>query len=278
MIQKLLVPVDFTEASKKAINYAIVVAERCHSKIIFVHGFTESYAPNAAPSASTLASPPPENIVSHRELGKKRLTDFLDAFPKLRQIDFSEIIGMGSAVDVICQTAEDENTGLIIMGTQGADSAKAFFIGTNSEKVSRKSNCPVLVIPEDLKSITMDSVCLAVDTDPLENIASLDVLVQISTAFNAKLRVIHISDKEKTKFKKEEVLAPYRTTLEKIEHSFHVFYDKDPITGISDFLTKNPVDVLSLFYREHGFFERVLQPGLRKKMVFETDIPLLILK
>jgi nucleotide-binding universal stress UspA family protein len=98
------------------------------------------------------------------------------------------------------------------------------------------------------------------------------------TTFDAQLRIVHISDNDEAAFKKEEVLAPYKKSLDKVKHSFHVFYDEDPEEGIAEFLDKNPMDLIVLLYRDHGYFERLFRPGTRKKMVFETDIPLLILK
>jgi nucleotide-binding universal stress UspA family protein len=188
------------------------------------------------------------------------------------------LIGAGAAVEAICKTAADKNADLILMGTEGANEIEGFFIGTVSEKVSRKAPCPVLVVPDDLKSYEIDTVCLALDTDNVENTIILDLLVQLLKAFNAKLRIIHISENGDAAFKKEEVLAHYKKSLDKVEHSFHVFYDENPNEGISEFLEKYPIELMALLYREHGVLERLFQSGTRKKMVFKTDIPLLILK
>jgi hypothetical protein len=67
-------------------------------------------------------------------------------------------------------------------------------------------------------------------------------------------------------------------SLHEIGHSFHVFYDEDPKEGIFEFLENYPIDMLALSYREHQFFERLFQPGTRKKMLFQTDVPLFVLK
>lgn len=124
----------------------------------------------------------------------------------------------------------------------------------------------------------MDTVSLALETNKVENTMALDVLVELLTVFDAKLRIIHISENGDEAFKKQELLTHYKKLLDKIEHSFHVFYDDNPNDGISGFLDKNPVGLLVLLYREHGLFKRLFQPGIRNKMVFKTYIPLLVLK
>lgn len=277
-LKTLLIPVDFSEASKKAVTYALILAKKWNSKLVFVHGYRVVLATYERPTMSATVDPISGTGLSEQKLSKEKLMDYLNTFPELDTIEHSDVVGLGPAVDVIDQTAEDENADLIIMGTTGANGVEGFFIGTNSEKVSRKAQCPVLVVPDNLKSYEIDTVCLALDTNNVENTITLEVLVEMLTAFDAQLRIVHISDNDEAAFKKEEVLAPYKKSLDKVKHSFHVFYDEDPEEGIAEFLDKNPMDLIVLLYRDHGYFERLFRPGTRKKMVFETDIPLLILK
>lgn len=273
-IQTILVPIDFSDVSKRAVNYAMILARKWGSKIIFVHGYSIGYVAYEGPAGTTMTySLKPEQVT-----GEQRLQDFLNTFPHLQVLPYSNIIGLGLAVDVICRTAYENNVDLIVMGTKGASELEAFFIGTNSEKVSRKASCPILVIPEDLQSYEIDTVSLALDTNNVENSVTLDILVRLLKAFDAKLRIIHISENGDPAFKKHELLSHYKKSLEGVKHSFHVFYDENPHEGISEFLEKYPVDMLVLLYREHGFFERLFQLGTRKKIVFNTEIPLLILK
>ena len=277
-IRTLLVPIDFSEASKKAVDYAIILAKKWNSKIVFVHGYRVIFATYDNPTMSATVNPISGTGLSERKLGKEKLMDYLDTFPELDTIDYSDIVGLGPAVDVIGQTAEAENADLIVMGTTGAEGAEEFFIGTNSEKVSRKAPCPLLVIPDDLKSYEIDTVCLALDTDNVENTLTLELLVELLSAFDAQLRIVHIADKDEAAFRKEEILARYKKSLNRVKHSFHVFYDENPEDGIEEFLDKYPIDLMVLLYREHGFFERLFDPGTRRKMVFETKVPLLVLK
>lgn len=52
--------------------------------------------------------------------------DFLNTFPELETIEYRGVIGLGSAVEVIHQTAEDENIDLIVMGSTGANRGEIF--------------------------------------------------------------------------------------------------------------------------------------------------------
>lgn len=277
-IQKVLVPVDFTVASEKAIAYAAMLAKKWDSKLVFVHGYQVAFATYERPPMAPTVNPMVGTGLSEKNLSQEKLMNFLEAFPQLDAIEHEDVVGLGSAVDVIRRTAGSENADVIVMGTSGASEVEGFFIGTNSEKVSRKAPCPVLVIPDDLESYDINTVCLALDSLNVDPTVNLDLLATLLTAFGAKLRIIHIADDDETAFKKEELLAHYKESLGHVKHSFHVFYAGDPEEGIEEFLDNHPIDMMALLHREHGFFERLFQPGVRKKMVFKTKVPLLILK
>lgn len=278
-IRTLLVPVDFTKTSKKAVDYALQLAKKWDAKIIFIHGYSLVLPYESSMDSTMMVEPiPVTGGVNEKEISQQSLNNFLDEFPDLAHIEHTDVVALGPAVDVICENAKDGNADLIVMGTSGANGVEGFFIGTNSERVSRKAHCPVLVIPDKIALYKIETVGLALDTNTLENNITLDVLMQLLTAFEAKLRIVHISEKGETAFKKEHLLAQYKKSFDSIKHSFHVFYNKNPEEGISEFLTENSVDLLVLLHREHSFYERLFQSGTREKMVFRSDIPLLILK
>ncbi|MDT7827568.1 universal stress protein [Pricia sp. S334] len=275
--KKLLVPVDFSKVSKNTVAFALDLAKLWNAKILFVHGFRVAFATYERPSMSPTVEPISTSGPSEEELSREKLSNFLGTFPHLDAVAHSDIVGLGPAVNIIEQTADNENVDLVVMGTTGASEVEGFFIGTNSEKVSRKSPCPVLVIPVDFKKHTIKTVCLALD-DPNNNDVPLKILIDLLSAFNAKLRIVHISTNDETAFSKEKVLQRYQEPLSRIEHSFHVFYNENPQEGLKEFLDKYPIDLMALMYRQHSFLERLFQPGTRKKMVFKTEIPLLVLK
>lgn len=277
-IDTLLVPVGFNQVSKQAVNFAIQLAEKWNTKIAFVHAYLPRYAPTSGVALSSITQPTRAAAVAQHELSKEHLKDFLVEFKKLSSITYTYSVKLGSVEDVICKTASAENVDLIIMGTQGAKDVEAFFIGTVSERVSRNAPCPVLVVPKNIKSYNLDIACLALDINDEGKTTDLNILVKLLKAYKSKLRVIHVSENGDKAFKKQELLNQYDSYLNQVEHSFHVFYNDNPHVEISEFIDKNPIDCLVLVYREHGFFERLFQPGTRKKMVFKTDIPLLILK
>ena len=277
-INTLIVPVDFTKAVEETINFAVMLSKQMGSKIVFVSNYVANYTPNSGATISTMMNPAPENTIHLDNLNKEKLHDFLNSIPQLASLNYESTTRIGTQTDAVCSVAEEYNSELIIMGSESTSGIEAFFVGSESERMTRKAPCSVLVLPKDSNDYKIQTVGLALDTNNIENNVDLTILVDILTRTRAKLRVVHISDEEKIAFKEENVLGHYKKSLEPVEHSFHVFFEDDPEEGISKFLENNPINLMAILYREHGFFERLFQPGLRKKLIFENEIPLLVLK
>lgn len=276
----ILVPVDFTPVAKNTVNYVIGLSKQLTTKMIFVHAYTVAYPSSTPMGMGTMAAPISGARESQEKSNKQKLKDYLESFPELASKDYKGFVDFGATVDVICQTAKDENVDAIIMGTEGADSPmEEFFVGTVTEKVSRNAPCPVWVVPESTKYNTIEHLGLALDGDSLGNEADKDLLIKLLETFTANLHLVQITnDKEDIPLKENEVCSHYKNLLGQREFTFNIFQNKDTEEGINKFLRENPIDVLVLLFREHGFFERLLEKGLRKRLVFGSNKPLLILK
>ncbi|MGC1517072.1 MAG: universal stress protein [Maribacter sp.] len=276
---KILVPIDFTPVAKNTVNYVIGLSKQLKMKIIFVHAYTVAYPSSTPTGVGTMAAPVSGTQESQEKLNKQKLKEYLESLPDLTSIDYKSQVGFGATVDVICQTAKDENANLIVMGTKGADSSiEEFFIGTVSEKVSRNAPCSVWVVPESVKFTSIRYLGLALDEDSLENDVDLDLLVNLLESFTANLHLVQITNKNEMPLNANAVRAYYKNFLGQKEFHFNTFQNEDPEKGIDKFLSQKPIDVLVLLFREHKFFERLFEKGLRRKLVFGSSIPILILK
>ncbi|WP_179022178.1 universal stress protein [Winogradskyella forsetii] len=275
----ILVPIDFTPVAKNTADYVIGLSKQLKTKIIFVHAYTVAYPLSTPIGMGTMAAPVSGTHESQKKLNKQKLREYLESFPDLTSIDYKSQVGFGATVDVICQTAKDENANLIVMGTKGADSSiEEFFIGTVSEKVSRNAPCSVWVVPESVKFTSIRYLGLALDEDSLENDVDLDLLVNLLESLAANLHLVQITNDNDISLKENEVRAHYKNFLGQKEFTFNTFQNEDPEKGIDKFLSQKPIDVLVLLFREHKFFERLFEKGLRRKLVFGSSIPILILK
>jgi nucleotide-binding universal stress UspA family protein len=141
-IKTILVPCDFSEHSEHAFQWAIGLAERWSARIVLVH---------AAAPFSHLAYPESVYLI---DLAKMEAEVLADAEKRLNE--FTAKKGASSVtVNIkaitgdpfweICQTAEQENADLIVMGSHGRTGLSHVVLGSVAERVVRHAPCPVLV-------------------------------------------------------------------------------------------------------------------------------------
>ena len=143
-LKKILVPIDFSDPSKKAFQYASRLAEQFDSEIVLLH-VMELPPPIAA---MRLAYDARRSSVDRLSAAKKKLRALSS---RIRSRPFSavnSIIRTGHAPNEISKAAKDLDVDLIVIATHGFMGWKHFAIGSTAERVVRSAPCPVLVVRE----------------------------------------------------------------------------------------------------------------------------------
>jgi len=142
IIRKILVPTDFSSASKRAFSYALRFAEEPGSKIILLH-VLEPETP------LTLAGQPAAAAFSEEELSdtEESLRALADS-AETTGINTRSIVRTGVAAHEIVEAAKDLDVDLVVIATHGFTGWKHFAIGSTAERVARAAPCPVLVVRE----------------------------------------------------------------------------------------------------------------------------------
>ena len=81
---------------------------------------------------------------------------------------------------------------LIVMGSQGASGLQEMFIGSNTEKVVRRSKIPVLVIKKEVDDFVVDNIIFASDFNK-ESKSTFHRVVHFAELFNAKVHLLYIN-------------------------------------------------------------------------------------
>jgi universal stress protein A len=142
-IKTILVPVDFSECSAKALKYAIPFAQQHGASITLVYVVgTPAYAANEYGSLEFARLEEDLKRNGEKELGAlvKRET-----VPNVRM---NSMVRCGAASDEIVKAANELSAELIIISTHGRTGLKHAFLGSVAEHVVRNAHCPVLVVRE----------------------------------------------------------------------------------------------------------------------------------
>ena len=143
-LQRILVPVDFSDTARKALQYALPFAAAFGAELLLVHVMQPYTLP---PETGYL---PPELAVSEQEL----VDSARGRLDKLRSAEIGTRARSQTQVRVgvpwyeIVSAAGDTNADLIIVSTHGRTGLKHALMGSVAERVVRHAPCPVLVVRE----------------------------------------------------------------------------------------------------------------------------------
>jgi nucleotide-binding universal stress UspA family protein len=146
-ISKVLVPIDFSEYSKMALDYAVQFAKHFKSELILIYVIEPIVYPSDFGLGQIPINQVDFEIHSRSEEELRKLIE--EKIPA--EVKASHIVRTGKPFLEIINTAQDNNCDLIIIATHGHTGIEHILFGSTAEKVVRKSPVPVLVVREKKK-------------------------------------------------------------------------------------------------------------------------------
>ncbi len=147
MIDKILVPIDFSDYSKNALKYAVQFAKHFNSSMYLIYVIEPVIYP-ADFSMGQVAIPSMDTNIQSR--AEEELTNLAKNFVD-PSIKVEIIIKTGKPFVEINETAKEKDIDLIIIATHGHTGVEHLLFGSTAEKVVRKAPCPVLTLREPIK-------------------------------------------------------------------------------------------------------------------------------
>ncbi|MDE3154604.1 MAG: universal stress protein [Acidobacteriota bacterium] len=141
-LERILVPVDFSETSGVALKYGKALAENFGASLRLLHVLENPLLQNVA---SEVYVPPPNFYEDWEKAVREKLDGLLPVAERTALRATCEI-RQGSPFTEILRYAADENIDLVVMGTHGRGAVGHLLLGSVAERVVRKAPCPVLTV------------------------------------------------------------------------------------------------------------------------------------
>ena len=142
MFKKILYPTDFSDVSKKAIDYIKQLKEGGSETVIVLHVINERGMRAIERYASGNSMEIEQRIMDDAKQEIKVIEDDL----KKSGFKVKTMIQRGVPLLEILKAEEEEDISVIVIGSHGKSNLEEMFLGSVSEKVSRKCKSPVLII------------------------------------------------------------------------------------------------------------------------------------
>jgi nucleotide-binding universal stress UspA family protein len=248
-MKKILVPTDFSEHAEYALKVAAQIARKNNGEIFLLHmlelpalasdGIGES---NAVGSNSDL----PE-VMFFMQKTRERFQEVLNQ-PYLQGIPVVEAIQFERAFDGIISHSKKHNIDLVVMGSHGASGFHEMFIGSNTEKVVRTSDVPVLVIKKEQGEFNPQKFVFASDfSDEIKK--PFAKVVEFANSFNTELHLVSINTPNnfKATHAAEKAIQNFAAQFDiKNGYTSHIYNDVNIEKGVLHFSNSINADLIGM--------------------------------
>ncbi|HUK28719.1 MAG TPA: universal stress protein [Candidatus Acidoferrales bacterium] len=143
MFERILVAVDGSAFSDRALACAADIAKKYSAKLIILHVILRRFYAVTPSEAGVLAT---TVYVKELEVEGKEIIKRADEYTKNSGVDYECKLVQGVPADEIVKVGQVENVNLIIVGSRGLTEVRAFLQGSVSDKVSHHAKCPTLIV------------------------------------------------------------------------------------------------------------------------------------
>ena len=270
-MKSILVPVDFSECSMNAVDYAGNLATAVGARINLIHTYT---CPTSAAVMINL------NEIVRKE-AQKKMTDLVAKMKK----DFPEIQIEGGVSAGYLELSAREisnqfNSDLIIMGTKGKTTLQSKIIGTMTQKILENVDTPLLVVPQTFDYLQVKSICIsAMKLDKFPSKLN-EVLSNLILAFDSEITILNLQDdikdvdsgaamKQALDLKES---TPGTSQTLKIRQKTNIAED------VEKELKDGNHDMLAMIATRKNLLQSLFSTSQTMKMTGRTQLPLLIVK
>ena len=138
-LSNILALTDFSKDSERALDYALALARSYEARIYLTHVITPDPFAYAEPGYAQI------NYEKVKQAAEQSIADILIS-GKLRGVAHEVLLEEGNLWPMVRQLIEKHEIDLVVAGTHGRGQVKKVLLGSVTEEIIRKANCPVKTI------------------------------------------------------------------------------------------------------------------------------------
>lgn len=273
-MKRILVPTDFSEHAEDALKVAAQIAKKNDSEIIVLHMLELPHQMNDAILGGASI---PETMLFMKKANE--MLDEISSRPYLDGIPVTEIVKMDKPIHGITQVSEDYDVDLIIMGSHGSSGVEELLIGSNTEKVVRNSEIPVLVIKKDISNFNVRNIVFASDFSA-ETKKPFEKLLNFTKFFESKIHLVTICTPNSFKPTHviEKAMKDFVTEFNISNYTTQIYNDTNIEKGIINFANSINADIIGMCTHGRTGFAHFFNGSISEGLVNHAVRPVITLK
>lgn len=273
-MKRILVPTDFSEHAEYALKAAAQIARKNNAELMILNLLDLPTHMNDAVNSGVNI---PEVMLflnkTNERLEELADSDFLD------DLKVSTIAKIEKTFEGIVSYSKAHDVDLIVMGSHGQSGIQDLFIGSNTEKIVRASDIPVLVIKADDDHFDTKNIVFASDFSkeikkPFEN------LIKVAKVFDSHLNLVMINTPNsfKSNTVAEKIMADFVNDYDLKNFSMHIYNDTNVEKGVLNFANKVNADLIAVCTHGRTTFAHFFVGSISEGVMNRASRPVLTFK
>lgn len=242
-MRKILVPIDFSKKSEFATKLAAKIHKKIECEIYLLH--LVELPTGVIDMASGSRFSIPESMMYLRKL-RDRIIEFKqEFFPDDDSIHY--VIKVKNPYEGIIDYSKKINADLIVMGSKGLSDFDEILIGSNTEKVVRTSEIPVLVAKKNVDKFKLKNLVFASNFKE-ENKEVFGKFLTFAKEFKSTINLVKVNTPSKfeSSFDTRQRISEFISDFDLPKHSINVYNDTSVQNGILNFSREINADLIAL--------------------------------
>ena len=276
-MKNILLPTDFSENSKNAINYALELFNNEPCKFYILNTYTPIiYNYDYQMSSGAYIGNVVDVIRNNSLEALNDLQKYVIEKYNNPKHEFELISSFSTLTDEIDLLVAQKNLDLIIMGTKGASGVEEVLFGTNTIHTIKKVKCPVLAIPDGFFFEKPKDILFPTDYKIDYSAKHLDILETISSIYNSKVHILHVSSNRDLNEEENTHKNKLDNLLNSIPKEFYSVKDQEIPQAINEFQKSTYVHMLMMIKNKHTFLENLFFKKVINQIGFHLTVPFLV--
>jgi nucleotide-binding universal stress UspA family protein len=277
-MKTILVPTDFAPAAEAARKFAQNLAKKYKSSIILLHVIEAVDEGSFNIEGEAVASGSWEDKLFNMKMIEKSKRQLAQVASALIQdgVNTKTVLRVGDAYHGIQTIITEQKADLVVMGTEGSIGVSHVLVGSNTEKVVRRSACPVISVNRntnagDLKSIVWATSLKAEDFD------IPDVLHEMIGQEGVTVHLVRINTPgvfmsdaiAKEKLKSVAEFMKFKN------YTINIYNDYEETTGIIRFAASVNADLIALSTHGRQGLAHLISGSIAEDVINHTKRPVM---
>ncbi len=270
-MKTIIVPVDFSENSANATEFAANLAAFYGADILLYHAYQlpviihEFAYPVFDIEETQRAAEHELEVMKENTLLKLKVKITINIKAEMAVLQK----GLAGLYDNV-------KPDLIVMALSGKNALTRLIVGSNTIKAIQELKYPILVIPSKAEFIPIRKIGFACDYQKIAQTTPVTLLKKIVKDFRADLYVLNVNNINQNRaIEKMDGSVIITELLKDIKVQYNTIQSGDITEGINWFAEKEKLDLITVIPKKHPLLQKMFAQSHTKHLLYHTHIPVL---